>query len=87
MGKLVLDTGFWVLGLKVIGATTHWDDSKIYREVKQNRLVLRRSPCFPIMKVGNPSANSWADLMCLPGQRHLMMNISISLSKLLRLWV
>ena len=74
-------------GLRIIGATTHWDDSETNEEVKGNRLVLRRSPCFPIMKVENPGANSWVDLMCSPGQRHLMMNISISLNKLLRAWV
>ena len=38
MGKLVLGTGYWVLGLKVIGLTTWWDDSGSNGEVKGNRL-------------------------------------------------
>ena len=43
---------------------------------------------LPYHEVENPSANSWADLLiCSPGQRHLMMNISIPLGKLLRPWV
>ena len=39
-GYWILGTGYWILdtGLKVMGVTTHWDDSKKNEEVKGNPL-------------------------------------------------
>ena len=37
----ILDSGYWVLGLKVIGLTTRWNDSETNEEVKGNRLKTR----------------------------------------------